>query len=127
MRQSYTLANMTLAKPPDKTERVNVVIPKSVQEIAAKLMRARLKGDNFSELLRDLINEEAKRPETADKAEMAWLNRAFRESMAETVALKEEILKLKSKVERLKRDRDGLASALDLAEADLKKARAPRI
>ena|ERR1035437_1204612 len=90
---------MTLAKPTDKTERVNIVMLESVQEIAASLMRARLKGNNFSELLRDLIIEEYKRPETATKAELEWLNRAFREALIETAKLKEENLRLSAKME----------------------------
>ena len=65
---------MAREKTLKQTERVNVVMLKSVQEIAAGLMQARLKGDNFSELLRDLIIEEYKRPETATKAELEWLS-----------------------------------------------------
>ena len=114
---------MTSSKPTKETERVNIVMPLPVQETAQKLMQARLKGDNFSELLRDLIIEEYKRPETATKAELEWLNRAFREALAETIKLKEEILKLQAKIDSLKRDVRTTEEALALCEADLKQAR----
>jgi len=114
---------MAREKTLKQTERVNVVMLKSVQEIAAGPMQARLKGDNFSELLRDLIIEEYKRPETATKAELEWLNRAFREALAETIKLKEENQKLQAKIDSLKLDVKTIREALRLAEADLKKAR----
>ncbi len=114
---------MTPDKAPKQTERVNIVMPESVQKLAADLMRARFKGDNFSELLRDLIIEEAKRPETLAKAELEWLNKAFREALTENVKLKEENLKLKAKVEDMRQDRKIQSETLHLCEEDLKKAR----
>ena len=99
------------------------MMPLPVHEIADKLMQGRLKGDKFSEFLRDLIIEEYNRPAVVAKAELEWLNRAFREALAETVKLKEEILKLKEKIESLKLDQKTYREALALCEADLKKAR----
>jgi hypothetical protein len=93
---------MTLEKTPKQTERVNVSLLESVQEIAAKVMQARLKGDNFSELVRDLIIEEYKRPETAAKAELEWLSRAFREALTENAKLKEENGKTQDALKRWK-------------------------
>jgi hypothetical protein len=118
---------MTTAKPPkEKSERVNIMMPLPVQEIADKLMQGRLKGDKFSEFLRDLIIEEYNRPAAATKAELEWLNRAFREALAETIKLKEEILKLQAKIDSLKRDVRTGDEALALCEADLKQARSQK-
>ena len=114
---------MTSEKAPKLAERVNVSLLESVQDIAAKLMEARLKGDNFSELVRDLIIEEYKRPQTAAKAELEWLNRAFREAVAETGKLKDENLKLQAKVDGLKLDIKTIREALALCEEDLKQAK----
>ena len=118
---------MTLEKSAKLAERVNVSLLESVQEIAAKVMQARLKGDNFSELVRDLIIEEYKRPETLAKAELEWLRQAFRDALTEIAKLKEENAKAKEEALKWKDQHRGLKSAIKrhYAEEAAKKAGPP--
>ena len=111
---------MTPEKPPKKTERVNVSLLESVQEIAAKVMQARLKGDNFSELVRDLIIEEHKRQASGGSKSQEQCLTEIVDLLAKNRALE---ARLKEKIEGFKLERKGLTEALALCEADLKQAR----
>jgi predicted nucleic acid-binding Zn-ribbon protein len=111
---------MTLEKAPKQAERVNVSLTESVKEIAAKVMQARLKGDNFSELVRDLILEEYKRQASGGTKTLEQYLTEIVDLLAKVRALE---AKLKEKDDRLKRERRELTEALALCEADLKQAR----
>jgi hypothetical protein len=112
---------MTIAKASDRVKRVNIVMLESVKEYAACVMRARLKGDNFSELVRDLIVEEYKRMGSGGHKSQDQYMAEMVELLARNRALEATI---KDKMERFKLERKGLSEALALCEADLKQARA---
>ena len=115
---------MTRERTEDGSERINIFVPNKTLEIADRLMQTRLKGDNFSELLRDLIIEEHNRPHVIAQAELQWLREAYPKVLAENVKLKEENAKSQEEVLKWKDQYRGLKAAIKrhYAEEAVKKA-----
>ena len=76
----------------DARRRRNVVVLNSVHSLAKGLMRARLKGNNFSGLIEDLIIEEHQRS-ASDKAQ-ADLRPVLVQLQADLTACREQKAKL---------------------------------
>jgi hypothetical protein len=115
---------MTRERAEEGSERINIFVPNKTLEIADRLMQARLKGDNFSELLRDLIIEEHNRPHVIAQAELQWLREAYPKVLAENVKIKQDNEKAKEEVLKWKDQYRGLKSAIKrhYAEESAKKA-----